>query len=233
MSKVGELAKKGTWSVALAVDPPRADLVPDQTFLNTIAGNPNYTGWPIWMDTRGFTDRKARPKVVEGAWESFVLSTGDDWSNHVDFARFDPKGEFILVRVLQDDITTKVPPGKFLDPILVVLRVAEAIAVGLTFVKELDWNLEKTKLGFSFKWTRLRGRELSSWAGPQVTLSPGRFAHDDEANSFVEVPANTPVSAIAPYVHQATRNLFVLFDGFTFPLESLRKWVDRLIERKL
>ena len=39
----------------------------------------------------------------------------------------------------------------------------------------------------------------------------------DEASSFVEVPADTPVSAIAPYVEQATRDLFVLFRGLYVP----------------
>jgi hypothetical protein len=185
------------------------------------------------MDSRGFTDQQARPKVVDRAWETMIVSIDSGWSDHVDFFRLDPRGEFLLVRILQDDMSEKVAPGKFLDPVLVVLRVAEAIAVGLTFVKELGWDLATTKLGFAFKWTKLKGRKLMPWVRSDVIFSRGRFAHQDEVSSFVEIPADTPVSAIAPYVEQATRDLFILFDGFTFPLQPLEEWIDRLIHRKL
>jgi hypothetical protein len=67
------------------------------------------------MDTRGFSDQKAKPKVVERAWQTLIVSMVTGWSDHVDFFRFDPRGEFLLVRVLQDDMTTKVAPGKALD----------------------------------------------------------------------------------------------------------------------
>jgi hypothetical protein len=236
MGDTSELAKLGTWTVAMVVAPLRPDLVPDQAFLSIVdASNPNYTGWPIWMDTRGFSDKKAKPKVVEGAWQALTVSMATGWSDHVDFFRFDPRGEFLLVRILQDDMTTKVAPCKALDPVLVILRVAEAIAVGLTFVKELGWDLEHTKLGFAFKWTKLKARELIPWGQPNIIFSPGRTAYDDEVSTFIEVPANTPVSAsaIAPWVREATRDLFILFDGYTFPQPSLENWVERLIERKL
>ena len=75
-------------------------------------------------------------------------------------------------------MTNKVPPGKLSDPILVVLRVTEAITVGLTFVKELGWDLANTKLGFAFKWTKLKGRELMPWTRGDVFFSPGRVAHE-------------------------------------------------------
>jgi hypothetical protein len=156
-----KLADFGTWSVALAVDPPRKDIQPDRAFLNAIdASNPNYTGWPIWMDTRGFTDTEARPQVIEEAWQALIISIEPNWSNHVDFFRFDPRGEFLLVSVLQDDMRPeRIKPKTVLDPFLVVIRVAEAIAVGLAFVKELGWNLGETKLGFAFRWTKLKGVE--------------------------------------------------------------------------
>ncbi len=90
--------------------------------------------------------------------------------------------------------------GKALDAILVVLRTAEAIAVGLGVVKGLGWPVEGTKLGFGFRWTKLSGRELSSWANPMVGILPNHVADDDSAETFVELSLDTPVSAIAPYV---------------------------------
>jgi hypothetical protein len=57
--------KGGTWSVALVVDPPNTAAITDTNFLNTVAAaNPQYTGWPVWLDSRGFIDQTSRPKVI-------------------------------------------------------------------------------------------------------------------------------------------------------------------------
>jgi hypothetical protein len=66
-----------------------------------------------------------------------------------------------------------------------------------------------------------------------VGIRPGRTAHDNLATTFVELPQDTAVSAIAPYVQRAIRELFVLFDGYSFPDDAIEHWVQRLIERKL
>ena len=55
----------------------------------------------------------------------------------------------------------------------------------------------------------------------------------DEATTFVEISAGTPVSAIAPLVNEATRELFALFGGYTMPMVSIEHWVQRLVERRL
>jgi hypothetical protein len=51
--------------------------------------------------------------------------------------------------------------------------------------------------------------------------------------TFVELSLDTPAAAIAPYVDQAVRGLFVLFGGYRIPLEAIEHWVRRLIERQL
>jgi len=58
-------ALKGlAWSVALVIDPAKPAAVPDRNFLNTVAGaNPQYTGWPVWLDSSRFQDQDALPKV--------------------------------------------------------------------------------------------------------------------------------------------------------------------------
>jgi hypothetical protein len=147
--------------------------------------------------------------------------------------RLAPVGEFYLLRVLQDDMMeTRVRPGTVLDPILVVLRVAEAIAVGLSIAKTLA-SAPNGTLGFGFKWTGLTGRTLESWANPLATISPGYRAHDDAVETFVEIPLETVSSAIAPYVQEATRDLFIVFDGYVLPVAATEHWVQRLIERRL
>jgi hypothetical protein len=229
-----KLADAGSWSVALAINPPRTDKLPDQVFRSTLASsNPRYTGWPVWLDSSGFTDESARPKVLDKAWEALIVSPAHA-AGHLDCLRLDPKGEFYLRRNLQDDTTDKVKPFTYLDPVLVIIRVAEAIAVGLSFAKALGWEPEPTRLGYAFRWTKLKGRCLASWANRQAYLSADYGpAHEDEVTSYIELSLDTPITAISPAVDQATQDLFVLFDGFRMPVTSIEHWVQRLIERKL
>ena len=223
----------GTWGVALVVDPPRGGGIADKQFLSAFAvANPSYTGWPVWLDSRGFTDSASRPRVVDKGLEALIISL-QGWSKHVDFMRMDPKGDFCLLRLLRDDFVDKVERGKALDAILVVLQTAEAIAVGLSVVKGLGWPAEGTKLGFGFRWTNLRGRELSSWANPMVGILQNHVAEDDSAENFVELSLDTPVSAIAPYVGQVVNDLFSTFDGYQMRQEAIEEWVKHLIERRL
>ena len=219
---------RGTWSVALVIDPTRTTAIPDTSFLNAaMAGNPNYTGWPIWIDSRTFHNSTAHPLVVEKGWQALILRSR---YKCFDFMRLDPKGEFYLRRALDDDLTQRAIPGTSLDVFLTVICVAEAIAVGLSIAKSLRWESE-ARLGFAFRWTKLHERELASWARPEFTIIPGRTAHDDMVNTFVEVPLDTPISAIAPYVEEATRDLFVIFDGYSVPSQAIEHWAQRLIKR--
>lgn len=223
----------GTWSIALVIEPPPPDRIPDSNFFNTIASsNPQYTGWPPWLDSRNFTDRSSAPKVKDKAWETIIVSL-QAWSHHVDFFRMDPRGEFYLARIMQDDLTEKVEPNTTFDPILAILRMADVMAVGLAFAKALGWDPESTILGFGFRWTHLNGRQLDCWSNPEVPISASGPAHDDTVETFVEIPLVIPANALAPYVGQALRDLFVLFNGYVMPSAAIEHWVRRLVERKL
>jgi hypothetical protein len=103
----------------------------------------------------------------------------------------------------------------------------------LAFAKALGWKEDATRLGFAFRWTKLHGRELASWANPFAHITGGHRAHDDEVTTFTELSLDTPASAIAPFVGQATQDLFALFDGYKMPNEAIEEWVQRLIERRL
>jgi hypothetical protein len=115
---------------------------------------------------------------------------------------------------------------------LVILRVAEAIAVGLSIGKALGWESGAT-LGYAFRWTRLTGRELASWVNPLVSIMPWNIAEDPSVDTYVEVPFDTPISAIATFVDLATRDLFLAFKGYTLPINAIEHWTQRLIERRL
>jgi len=66
-----------------------------------------------------------------------------------------------------------------------------------------------------------------------VGILPSHFAIDDGAENFVEMPLDTPVSAIAPYVEKVVSDLSSAFGGYKMREEAIEEWVKRLIERRL
>lgn len=223
-------AALGSWSVALVFDPPRTAPT-DQTFLNTISSaNPQLTGWPVWLDSRGFSDRSAAPRMIGGVWQSVIASVGVGWGSHLDVQTMDASGEFYLWRLLQDDLTDKVKPLTKLDPLLAIYRVAETIVVGLSFARALG-QADESRLGFLFRWDKLQGRTLSAWADRMAYFSPARVAFDQQAESFVEAPVGTPASAIAPTVSDAIAPLMRAFNGFEISQDAVEQQVQRLLER--
>lgn len=227
------IATGGSWEVSLVIDPPKIDQLPTDSFRRALASsNPRLTGWPVWLDSSDFQNAANRPIVRDNGWETFIVSL-EHWSNHLDFYRFDPNGKFYLHRNLQDDAVSKIKPGTVLDPILATIRTAEAVMVGLAFVKALGWKSEEAMLGFAVRWSKLRGRRLESWANPMAYISPRGQASDDIAVGYTQLRADTPTNAIAPTVEELLRPLFVLFDGFQMPSTSTEAWVQRLVERKL
>lgn len=227
----------GSWEVALVINGVVPKHAATREFLNLLAStNPNYTGWPVWLDTRDFAEKAARPNVVDGAWEAFVLARGLGIGDHLDFWRLDPHGRFYLRRALQDDFIGRPDspePFTVLDFALVVLKAAEALAVGIEFAKAIGCPREETQLAFAFRWSRLRGRELVSWADRGRYVSPGRRAQQDQVASSVVMPLDTPPASIQGFVKAATDPLFRVFQGFELPATVIEDLTRRLLERRL
>lgn len=221
------LVQKGRWEVALVIDPPKAVEDSNKEFLTTVdSANPEYSGWPVWLVPFNFLNQEDRPRKRDTAWQSLVVGSNAD---HLDFSRMHARGEFYQSQVLWDDMSGKVEPGTVLDPRLVVLLVAEAIGVGLQFAKALNFDAE-AELGFMFRWEGLQGRYIDNWSS-RGFYTPHQIAHDDTVESYVEVPADTPASSIAPYVQRATEKLFGSFGGYELKLGAIEHEVNRLIKR--
>jgi hypothetical protein len=231
------LPEHGTWEVGLLFLEAVPEHSANTNFLNLLdSSNPDYTGWPVWLDSRGFRDEKSRPYVFDGVWEAMIVSMKSGWSDQIDFLRLDPNGKFHLKRALQDDVSRspQVPsPLTGLDFGLPVIRSAEAIAVGIAFAKAMGCDQEKTDLAFAFRWTKLRGRKLVSWSNPGRYISPGRSAYQDEVFTHIRVPLDTPLSALSDFVNIAVKPLFEIFDGFVLGKDVVEDLTRRLIERKL
>ncbi|RWD79483.1 hypothetical protein [Mesorhizobium sp.] len=225
-----QVEKLGTWSAMLVFDPPFAEEDTSQRFLDTVmTSNPQYTGWPVWLDSRGFREEEFRPRKRGKGWDTILLQPGRGWGDHADFYRVKATGEFYLWRVLGDDQSEKIEPLTALDPGLMIYRVAEVIAVGLSIAKGLG-RAEGTTMAFAFKWQRLSGRKLESWTDRARYYSDRGRSHDDEAVGFVELDAGTPSTAIAPFVQQATAELFSVW-GFEHPLSGVEQLVGKLLSR--
>ena len=88
---------------------------------------------------------------------------------HLDYWRIEPKGDFYLLTALEDDMPLPGPrpePLTLLDFQLQISRIAEIISVALSFGRSMGCEPSKTSLSFSFRWSRLTGRSLTSWVEP-------------------------------------------------------------------
>ena len=221
-----------TMHVGLVLDPAKPDEIPTKGFLNKVfVSNPRYTGMPIWFDSRDFVNYDHRPYVSGDAWQALIVALDErSWTKCAEFMRFNPKGEFYLKRVMQDDFT--VATSKVMDVVLMIYRVAEVLAVGLNIARNIGWNSDSTAC-FAFRWTGLNERILSSWAGPRWYDVTGGTSHSDEAEAFVYVPLEVSHSALAPHVAKAVGPLFALFDGYEPPQEIIEKCVQKMIKRAM
>ncbi|MGQ0619496.1 MAG: AlbA family DNA-binding domain-containing protein [Panacagrimonas sp.] len=231
-----QLPIHGYWEVALiffgSVPPHATNL----EFLNLLdSSNPDYTGWPVWLVSRDFREEQSRPHVSDGAWEQMLVKIGSGWSDHIDFMRFDPRGRFYIRRPFQDDVggSNRAPdPMTAFDFGLALLRVAEAMAVGVAFAKAMGCDSTSTTIDFAFRWSKLKGRELASWAEPARYVSP-RKSYQDQVISYVAIPLDTPHSSLGDYVHRAVGPVFEVFNGFTIGKGVVDEMTAKLINRRL
>ncbi len=227
-----QLPQHGSWEVACVINTDDNKYFANQTFLNLLSSsNPTYTGWPIWVDSRSFSNQASHPYIFENAWEACIVSLNNEWFNHIDFWRIDPKGRFYLYRALEDDMQTSIKPLQLLDFGLPIWRVGESMAVGIAFAKAMDYDVEATEITFSFRWTRLRNRTLSSWAD-HTRFIHERKAVQDSVVSTVNVPLSTPMMALYQYADIATKPLFQIFDGFELSPKIAEELTAKMLERK-
>jgi hypothetical protein len=61
----------------------------------------------------------------------------------------------------------------------------------------------------------------------------GRRAYRDVVQSSVDVPFDTPQSALHTFVDEATQPLFEAFDGLRLDPKIIEQYVTRLLGRRL
>lgn len=229
------LPEHGSWEVALIINgvAPRQHSA-NQDFLNLIrSSNPQYSGWPIWLDSSGLGPDK-RPFVQEGVWESLLVRLNNMWGDGIDFIRLDPKGNFYQYRALEDDFTDlQRGPQRLtaLDYGLQITRSVEAVAVGIAFSKAMGYEAESTVLSFAFRWSGLRNRRLNSWTRSMWYGGSTQEAYQDSLIRCISVPLDAPLSGIGGYVNQAIKPLFELFGGWAIEESTVENIANHTINR--
>ncbi|WP_294347640.1 hypothetical protein [Prosthecochloris sp.] len=231
-----ELPSHGSMEVAATIIGQIKDFSTDSEFLNLISSsNQSYTGWPVWVDSRSFADRKAMPFVHEGCWEALIVLFENSFHDHLDYWRISPEGRFYLYRGFEDDIgggDRRPQSGTALDFGLVILRAAESVVVAFDFAKAMGCD-ENGLMKFAFRWSGLRGRVLSSWANPERHLSYGREAYQDQVLAKLDVPIDTAKGALSGYINKLVNQLFLVFEGFQLAEGVTNAIIRRLLERRL
>jgi len=94
-------------------------------------------------------------------------------------------------------------------------------------------SIETTNLSFVFRWTKMKGRELSSWANIDRHIPRGNIAYQDDITFQIIIPLETPSSAIAEYVYPITKAVFEAFNGVEIGISVIEDLTKGLIERRL
>jgi hypothetical protein len=210
----------------------------NQEFLATLRNaNPDLTGWPVWLDSSNFADTTAHPYTLDGRWEAFIYSPrtkGFGHWGHLDFMILDPGGNFFLRRALQDDLggTHDSTISRTVDPLIAILRTAEAIAVGQAFARALNYN-DETTLEFFFQWTGLKGREMTAWSDPMRWFDVPQQAKQDQVDSSVTLPIGATKEQVISATYGAFLPLSRVFGGYEIKEAVVRELVTRLLDRKL
>jgi hypothetical protein len=223
----------GSWEVAAVMNGSVDDVLPSDSFLNlVVAANPVYTYVPFWTAGRGANLDLGRPYVLDNAWQSLINAP----PRALNFWRAEPCGHFYVYRALEDDISMSPEhpePLTSLDFTLQVIRMTDVIAVLIAIAGVLPMRVMPTSIEIIFRWRRLAGRELNSWANITRVVPSGLTAHQDEFETSIVVPTTVTQSGISGYVHEVTRQLFRLFDGTSFEPSIIEDIARGVFERRL
>jgi len=238
-----ELPSHGSFEISFLISGQFEPVQSKSGFLDLIAAsNPRLTGWPLWVDSRRFSE-EAAPHLIDGAWEALIIMlegskgfdlAGSSGFDKIDFWRIHPDGFFYQRRGLEDDLAygyRKPQPETLLDYSLPIFGVAEAITVGLSFAKAMKCDEDNSNLLFVFRWNGLQNRQISSWAGPIRNLPTKMKAYQDEVLSKVFVPTDIARTAIYQKVHEAVAPLFEIFDGYEVGISITEELTKELLNR--
>jgi hypothetical protein len=226
------LTPHGTWEVAAVINGNVLDLVPTSEFLNrVVSANPRYTYVPMWTSNLKGDRYSGYPYVMNQGYQSLIYAPPVALS----FWRAETRGFLYILRALEDDMSrapVRQEPMTTLEFVIATLRVTESILVAISIAKALPMAQSPKSVEFLFRWTGLSGRQLGNWNNVAYVLPNGLVARQNVVTSHIAVPIDATQNAIGDFVHNATRPLFAVFDGFTMEPKAVFDIVTMLIERR-
>ena len=198
---------------------------------------PHYTGWPPWVNSRGFRDTDSHPYITMAGCEAFILSSmNSSKDREVDFWRMEPAGRFYHLRTYEDDtsrslIDRGVKPGTLLDFLLLISRTAEILGTVKSFAESLGCRSLDGHLELVFRWSGLKGREICCWVEPSRSLY-GSKAVDDVVVSKHTLLMDTPDNAIWSAVKKITQPVFDVF-GTAVDDSVIQEITNRTFDRSV
>lgn len=198
---------------------------------------PHMTGWPPWVDSRGFTKDASRPYVTKNGWEALVRATREMlFVDAVDFWRIEPTGSFYLLRTSENDtaetlLKRGVEPGKVFDWLLLISRTAEILATLKAFGTVLAVEPAKARIEVTCRWTGMRGRTLACWVKPERDGIYGQTAVDDTVVESCAFPMDESSTTLWLQVRQLIQPVCNLF-GANLPDPLVQKITEETIQRR-
>ena len=113
-----------------------------------------------------------------------------------------------------------------------VLRIAERIEVVRAMLRALDAS-PQSHVFYTFRFDKLRGRTLSSWADPARYISPRTAAMQDMVTADFDMQLDSPLQVTVEGAHSVANKVFRIFDGFELSMKVTEQLVTRLVQRKL
>jgi hypothetical protein len=227
-------------SVAI-IDGKIPEQLPDADFRDRLLRRvPFYSGWPPFVYLHESGNQSDHPYVRGTGWEMLYTSLPPERpvinSYHIDFWRIDVGGVFYHSCGLQDDLTNHIGlrPLEQLDIWFQITRTAEIILSCLYFARSMGCIESETSLIFGFRWTKLKGRHLTSWANPR--MRPRQIfstAEDEYTSPPIIVPLETPPQSVWPHVENAVKGLFNVFGGMRFSSDLYESFVSEILRLRV
>jgi len=228
----GDLLLCGGREAALVIAPAPVGFDATGDFLRRMeASVPRFTTYPPWIDavSGGGVGREAQ--VLQGRWESLLHS--EEIFDLLTFGILDPGGRFYERRLLLPDVIARRagrPRRQSLGERETLTDIAETMATGLAFAGAMGVADENHVLHWAFRWTGLARRLADVWFAGGASNYVA--VEDVSPICRVSFSADTPASALAPMIRQATAPMFAMFRGYGVPPQQIDETLSEVIERR-
>ncbi|MDF2435209.1 MAG: hypothetical protein JWP44_4840 [Mucilaginibacter sp.] len=228
--EAAEMAPWGSRSLAFCIEPPLVGVGANTQFLALVRNSiPKLTSYPPWIDTTTASD-DAAPYVYHRTWETFFVHQG--MFDMLSFSVLDPAGKFFERRLILHDVIARrrgEQAGQLFDPWAAVADVSEVLLTALAIANSFGAADESHTLSFAFMWNGLSGRRVN-W--PLPIRNPHVAREEYAAPCTVSFKADTPGSALAPFVELVLTPVLETFGGYSFTPAQYEEGLRLVMERR-